>query len=143
MDSVDSAYVFAGGASSEVALYDLRMTDGTESRVIQKYRPSGLESDSEVSVSGLDVSKDKRELLVSYENDQVRAVFCYCLLDSCSFVCSNSLHVLCMCRCSHFQYFQILQAVVLRLTKWKNTAIPIAAMGTALFLVNWLHTVAI
>jgi tetratricopeptide (TPR) repeat protein len=70
-DIVDSAYVFAGGASSEVALYDLRMTDGSESRIVQKYRPSGLSRDSEVSVSGLDVSKDKRELLVSYENDQV------------------------------------------------------------------------
>jgi WD40 repeat protein len=75
MDIVDSAYVFAGGASSEVALYDLRMTDGSESRIVQKYRPSGLSRDSEVSVSGLDVSKDKRELLVSYENDQVRVSF--------------------------------------------------------------------
>lgn len=55
-----------------MALYDLRMTDGSDSRVIQKYRPSGLSATSDVSVSGLDVSTDGRELLVSYENDQVR-----------------------------------------------------------------------
>jgi hypothetical protein len=54
-----------------VALYDLRMTDGSSSRIVQKYRPRGLSADAQVSVSGLDVSKDKRELLVSYENDQV------------------------------------------------------------------------
>ena len=54
-----------------MALYDLRMTDGSTSRVVQKYRPKGLGPGSQVSVSGLDVSKDKRELLVSYENDQV------------------------------------------------------------------------
>lgn len=54
-----------------MALYDLRMTDGSSSRIVQKYRPRGLAADAQVSVSGLDVSKDKRELLVSYENDQV------------------------------------------------------------------------
>ena len=47
------------------------MTDGSSSRIVQKYRPRGLSRDAKVSVSGLDVSKDKRELLVSYENDQV------------------------------------------------------------------------
>jgi hypothetical protein len=47
------------------------MTDGSSSRIVQKYRPRGLSADAQVSVSGLDVSKDKRELLVSYENDQV------------------------------------------------------------------------
>ena len=47
------------------------MTDGSRSKVVQRYRPSGLTAASHVSVSGLDVSRDKRELLVSYENDQV------------------------------------------------------------------------
>lgn len=61
----------AGGSSADVALYDLRMTDGSSSRIVQKYRPKGLSRVAQVSVSGMDVSKDKRELLVSYENDQV------------------------------------------------------------------------
>jgi hypothetical protein len=52
------------------------MTDGSSSKIVQKYRPKGLAADAQVSVSGLDVSKDKRELLVSYENDQV----CLCNL---------------------------------------------------------------
>lgn len=66
-----SLFCVAGGSSADVALYDLRMTDGSSSRIVQKYRPKGLAADAQVSVSGLDVSKDKRELLVSYENDQV------------------------------------------------------------------------
>lgn len=63
--------MLVGGSSADVCLYDLRMTDGFRSRVVQKYRPRGLDVNSQVSVSGLDISKDKRELLVSYENDQV------------------------------------------------------------------------
>ena len=47
------------------------MADGSSSRVIQRYRPSGLMVSDHVSVSGLDLSRDKRELLVSYESDQI------------------------------------------------------------------------
>ena len=67
---VDSSYVFAGGSSEIVCLYDLRM-DGSRSRVLQKYAPYKFESTENVSVSGLDVSKDARSLLVSYESDQI------------------------------------------------------------------------
>jgi WD40 repeat protein len=69
-DSIESAYVFAGGSNADVTLFDLRMTDPDENRIVQRYRPSGIAPDA-VSVSGLDISKDKRELLVSYENDQI------------------------------------------------------------------------
>lgn len=67
-----SNYVFAGGPSANVCLYDLRM-DGSRKRVVERYRPRGLEggSGSGVSVSGLDVSRDGKELLVSYESDQI------------------------------------------------------------------------
>ena len=68
---LDSSYVFCGGSSATVGLYDLRMTDSTGSRVVQKYLPRNLPASAAVSVSGLDISKDKRELLVSYENDQI------------------------------------------------------------------------
>jgi hypothetical protein len=61
----------AGGSSADVALGDLRMTDGSSSRVIQRYRPSGLMLSDHVSVSGLDLSRDKQELLISYESDQI------------------------------------------------------------------------
>jgi len=68
-----------------VRLYDLRMesSNATSGRVVQKYRPRSFLSDnlstngrssrnsSAVSVSGLDLSKDLSELLVSYENDQI------------------------------------------------------------------------
>lgn len=50
---------------------DLRMGEGSNSRVIQHYRPTGLSSADNVSVSGLDLSRDKQELLVSYESDQI------------------------------------------------------------------------
>ena len=63
----------AGGSSGDVTLFDLRMSDAASNKVIQRYRPSGINTES-VSVSGLDISKDKRELLVSYENDQVNNV---------------------------------------------------------------------
>jgi len=83
-DNVDeylesSAYVFAGGSGMDVGLYDLRMTAGSSSnnsesnsQVVQKYRPRALKhKSSSVAVSGIDLSKDKRELLVSYESDHV------------------------------------------------------------------------
>ena len=67
---IESNYVFAGGRSEFVGLLDLRMT-GVRSRVVQSYRPKTLKETVNVSVSGLDVSKDGRELLVSYESDQI------------------------------------------------------------------------
>jgi hypothetical protein len=66
--------VSAGGSSADVALYDLRMmTEGSShaGRVVQRYRPTGLSAAENVSVSGLDLSRDKQELLVSYESDQI------------------------------------------------------------------------
>eukprot|EP00536_Pseudo-nitzschia_multiseries_P004033 jgi/Psemu1/323282/estExt_fgenesh1_pg.C_650015 len=71
-----STYVFVGGSSPSVALCDLRMTASTQqrssgSRVIQYYKPTSLSEDNHVSVSGLDVSRDGKELLVSYESDQI------------------------------------------------------------------------
>ena len=61
----------AAGSSADVALCDLRMGEGSSSRIIQHYRPNGLSSADHVSVSGLDLSRDKQELLVSYESDQI------------------------------------------------------------------------
>ena len=61
----------AGGSSAEVALCDLRMTDGVSSKIVQKYCPRNLSLVDMISVSGLDVSKDGKELLVSYESDQI------------------------------------------------------------------------
>ncbi|CAB9529051.1 WD and tetratricopeptide repeats protein 1 [Seminavis robusta] len=75
VEEVDSTYVFVGGTGAEVALCDLRMTGGDSSsdnaRIVCQYRPRGLEGNVEVSVSGIDLSKDKQELLVSYESDQI------------------------------------------------------------------------
>lgn len=70
---IDSNYVFAGGTGEEVHLFDLRMeTSGEGShRVVERYRPRALENSEGVSVCGLDVSKDGKELLVSYESDQI------------------------------------------------------------------------
>ena len=70
-DDIESSYVFCGGSSATVGLYDLRMTDLSGTRIVQRYLPRNLTPLSAVSVSGLDLSKDKRELLVSYENDQI------------------------------------------------------------------------
>jgi tetratricopeptide (TPR) repeat protein len=47
------------------------MTDDSHDRVIQFYKPSGLDLTDHVSVSGLDLSRDRKELLVSYESDQI------------------------------------------------------------------------
>lgn len=41
------------------------------SRVLQYYKPLSLSEESNVSVSGLDLSHDGNELLVSYESDQI------------------------------------------------------------------------
>jgi hypothetical protein len=59
------------GASADVALCDLRMSEHSRGRLVQQYRPSGLSKADQVSVSGLDLSRDRRELLVSYESDQI------------------------------------------------------------------------
>lgn len=62
-----------------MALCDLRMTvDSSQhnstssgSRVLQYYKPASLSEENNVSVSGLDLSRDGKELLVSYESDQI------------------------------------------------------------------------
>lgn len=79
-DCFDSAYVFVGSSSGDVALCDLRMTSNTSSRIVQHYRPSCFGPYEPVSVSGLDVSRDLKELLVSYESDQIYSfpIFPYC-----------------------------------------------------------------
>lgn len=66
----DSNFVFAGG-SDTVGLYDLRMEVGSRLERLQEYRPTSFDDVCAASVSGLDVSKDGKELLVSYEGDQV------------------------------------------------------------------------
>ena len=71
------AYKIAGGSSPSVALCDLRMTATSSSqrsrssRVLQYYKPASLSEENHVSVSGLDLSRDGKELLVSYESDQI------------------------------------------------------------------------
>lgn len=59
----------AGGSGTDVGLYDLRMTGRTSSQAIQRYRPRPLRRKSSVSISGIEVSKDKRELLVAVSID--------------------------------------------------------------------------
>ncbi len=81
---LESAYVFAGGNHTDVGLYDLRMMgsssllssssssdDASYNIAIQKYRPTALHGKNDVAVSGIDLSKDKREILVSYESDHI------------------------------------------------------------------------
>ena len=78
-----SCYVFAGGTSGTVGLLDLRMGgDGSENRsstVLQTYLPSTLSANTQkqnnisTTVSGINVSKDGNELLVSYDCDQIYA----------------------------------------------------------------------
>jgi len=70
-DCFDSAYVFVGSSSGDVALCDLRMTSNASSRIVQHYRPSCFGPYEPVAVSGLDISRDQKELLVSYESDQI------------------------------------------------------------------------
>lgn len=43
----------------------------SKSRVLQYYKPMSLSEENHVSVSGLDLSRDGKELLVSYESDQI------------------------------------------------------------------------
>jgi tetratricopeptide (TPR) repeat protein len=66
--------IFAAGSSElspeYVDLLDLRM-DGSRKNILQRYRPRMMRDSSNVSVSGLDVTRDGKELLVSYECDQV------------------------------------------------------------------------
>ena len=74
---LESAYVFAGRSNdSTVGLFDLRMTGSISltNHVVQRYRPRALRdksSSSAVAISGIDLSRDRRELLVSYESEQV------------------------------------------------------------------------
>jgi hypothetical protein len=67
---IEPNLVFVGGSSAYVELLDLRMS-GHNRKVLQRYKPRRLNGNDDVSVSGLDVSKDGRELLVSYESDQI------------------------------------------------------------------------
>jgi len=66
--TADSTYVFAGGSSPVVSLLDLRAASGQS---VQRYQPHSIGKVSSVSISGLDVSRDGRTLLASYENDQI------------------------------------------------------------------------
>lgn len=68
----ESHYVFAGGSSAIVHLFDLRV-DGSRRQVVESFKPRFIRETGDVSVSGLDVSKDGKELLVSYESDQIYA----------------------------------------------------------------------
>lgn len=47
------------------------MADDISTSVVQRYCPLELRDAKDVSVSGLDLSRDKQELLVSYERDQI------------------------------------------------------------------------
>lgn len=72
---VESSYVFAGGSGPNVYLFDTRM-DGSKGRIVENYKPDGMdrniaEHGGNVSVSGLDVCRNGRELLVSFESDQI------------------------------------------------------------------------
>jgi hypothetical protein len=66
--SEDSSYVFADGGNY-ICLYDLRFIPGKDQNVVQRYMPDCLYD--QAIVSGLDLSKDRKELLVSYENDYI------------------------------------------------------------------------
>jgi tetratricopeptide (TPR) repeat protein len=72
-DEMESTYVFTGGSGESVELLDLRMLGGSSSNsVLERYCPDVFKGGKpSVSVSGIDVTRDGRELLVSYENDQI------------------------------------------------------------------------
>jgi hypothetical protein len=55
-DDMETTYVFAGGSSASVGLFDLRM-DGSRGRIIERYKPEKLSVSGDLSVSGLDVTK--------------------------------------------------------------------------------------
>ena len=78
LEDQETWYAFAGGISGVVGLYDLRMdgSSAANSRALQTYIPSTLGNTdrntiTHTSVSGLGVSKDGTELLVSYDSDQI------------------------------------------------------------------------
>jgi WD40 repeat protein len=65
-------YVFVDATGEFVELLDLRAIGlSSKRKVLQRYCPKDIYVRSTASVSGIDVSKDGRELLVSYENDQI------------------------------------------------------------------------
>lgn len=70
---METTYVFAGGYGEHVELLDLRMLGGSSSNsVLERYSPNVFTGrKSSVCVSSIDVTRDGRELLVSYENDQI------------------------------------------------------------------------
>ena len=56
-------------------MYDLRYITDDGCNIIETYTPSKLYGCKNVSVSGIDVSRDKREILISYENDVVGSIY--------------------------------------------------------------------
>ena len=72
-NKMESKYVFAGGSGEYVELLDLRMIGGSSSNnVLERYCPEVFKDGKpRACVSGIDVTRDGRELLVSYENDQI------------------------------------------------------------------------
>jgi WD40 repeat protein len=70
----EPSYIFVGGDMGFVELLDLRMLRGSSSQeksILQRYSPTAFGGFPSVPVSGIDVSRDGRELLVSYESDQI------------------------------------------------------------------------
>ena len=55
----------AGGSGTDVGLYDLRMAGRSSSQAVQKYRPRPLRRKSSVSISGIEASRNNKELLVA------------------------------------------------------------------------------
>ena len=66
--SEDCSYIFTNH-KDEVYLYDLRFMPGQAQNIVQRYR--AYDMDTGAFVSGIDLSKDRKELLVSYENDHI------------------------------------------------------------------------
>jgi tetratricopeptide (TPR) repeat protein len=69
-----------GGQGPTLEVHDLRRLPSTTAKPLQTYRPQGLPEtlhqtrlgmEEEVSVSGLAYSKTRREILVSYQGDQI------------------------------------------------------------------------
>ena len=76
-ETTEPNMVFVGGFEPTVELLDLRM-DGSATQtasVVERYWYGAPDrtppTDNGVSVSGIDISKDGRQLLVSYESDQI------------------------------------------------------------------------
>ena len=72
--SVEPNYIFCGGTSPLVTLIDTRMPSG---KYVERYGPSwtieALDSNSRVAVSGMDLSRDRGEIIVGYDSDQIYA----------------------------------------------------------------------